>query len=412
MQKSKDPIPHRRNGLRVTQRPDSPCLYITGTLRIAGRSMRVRESTGLDLSIPGAWEAADALRLQKEKEIVERIVYRRPPPKPFDHVAEDYLARREYSYTVVKATEELAMAFAGVPVALLERERIEGFYKKRFKTQDPLTRRRHEVVLYAILKLAVKQGLLEAVPYWNRVPQSFTKGGALLKQFQPGEVELMIECAALNVKPIIAVMYATGARVSQTLYLQREHFLLERGRGQVTFPRTKNGNSYRRPLHDFAVDQLHLWLLRRRDRNPAMFLTNHRRPYARNKSGGGQLWQGFRTARDMCAAELERRGYPERARVVGQATPHWLRHNFANTLRQVFGMDARTIAEAGMWEDMALVNRTYIADAPTLVRRQIARLPLGLPLGTPLPEGVDLSEAEGRGVARSRQAGFGEESLV
>jgi len=68
---------------------------------------------------------------------------------------------------------------------------------------------------------------------------------------------------------------------------------------------------------------------------------------------------------------------------MAQATPHWLRHSFANNLRQVYGMDARDIAEAGMWEDVRNVNRTYIVSAPEIVEQQIRSLPLGRPLGSP-----------------------------
>jgi len=401
----------RRYGLRVTRRTNSQNYYIEGTLRIGGKSVRVRESTGIDVSMPGAWEAADALRLQKEMEIVDRIVYHRPPPRHFELVAADYLARRDYSNTVEKTANELARVFAGIPVASLDRDLIEGFYDKRFADLNRATRRRHEIVLHAILKLAVEQRLLNEVPFWNRVPPRYKKGGAVMKRFLPGEVELIIECAAPHVRPLIAVMYVTGARVSQTLYLKREHFILERGRGQVTFPNTKNGHSYVRPLHDYAVDQLWIWMMRRRDRHPEMFLTNHREPYYRRTDGGGCLWMGFRTPRDMAANELERRGYPERAALMRQATPHWLRHNFANTLRQVHGLDARAIAKAGMWESVDVVNRTYIGDAEESISEKITTLPFGLGIGArdePLDWAEDPStDAMRRRFARSQQAGFG-----
>src|SRR3546814_2303643 len=82
-------------------------------------------------------------------------------------------------------------------------------------------------------------------------------------------------------------------------------------------------------------------------------------------------------ARERCVAVLERRGYPERARVMAQASPNWLRHNFANTLRQVYGMDARGIADAGMWADVANVESNYVAAAPEIIEHQIRNLPLG-----------------------------------
>ncbi|CAN0457340.1 unnamed protein product, partial [Ectocarpus fasciculatus] len=138
---------------------------------------------------------------------------------------------------------------------------------------------------------------LETIPYWNRVKYSRPRGGPVMKRFHPGEVELLVECAAPHLRPIIAVIYTTGARTWQTISLLREHVVLERGRGQVIFPKTKTGNSYIRPLHDYAVDQICIWLLRRRgDDYPELFLTQNRKPYIRNPKGGGYFWQGFREA--------------------------------------------------------------------------------------------------------------------
>src|SRR3546814_20341826 len=90
-----------------------------------------------------------------------------------------------------------------------------------------------------------------------------------------------------------------------------------------------------------SSDLICIWLLRRNDDYPQLFLTSTHTPYSERQRGGGQFWWSFRRAKERCVAELKRRGFPERARVMEQSTPHWLRHNFANCLRQVYGMDAR-----------------------------------------------------------------------
>lgn len=376
----------RRGGLHITLRDGSPNLYIIGTLRIGDRSEKVQFSTRLHNEMPGAWEAAETIRLKKEKEILDRILYNRPPPRPMEDLVSDYLARHDYCYQVRSAAKEIAAAFEGILVGDLDRQRIEAHFNKRFKEHERGGRYRHETILHAMLALALREESLYQIPYWNRVRYRPPKSENALKRFLPGEVELLIECADPPIKPIISVMYATGARAWQTINLLREHVELERGRGRVYFPKTKNGHSYVRPLHDFAVDQICIWLLRRHDDFPQLFLAHGRRPYVKNAKGGGHFWCGFRSARDRCAAELQRRGYPERARVMAQATPHWLRHNFANTLRQVYGMDARGIADAGMWEDVSNVDRTYIASAPQVVEHQIRSMPLGQPLGSSMPQ--------------------------
>ncbi|WP_422369077.1 tyrosine-type recombinase/integrase [Pelagibius sp.] len=372
----------RRGGLYVKKLSNTPNLHIMGTLRIGERSETVKYSTRLHHMMPGAWEAAETMRVKKEKEILDRILYNRPPPRPMEDLVSDYLAQHDYCYQVKLIAKEIAKAFKGVLVGDLDRARIETHFRKRFREHERGGRYRHETVLHAMFALAQREGSLYQIPYWNRVKYKAPKSENAVKRFHPGEVELLIECADVHIRPIIAVMYATGARAWQTINLRRENVELERGRGRVFFLRTKNGHSYVRPLHDYAVDQICMWLLRRHDDYPQLFLTPSRRPYVQNAKGGGHFWHGFRSARDRCAAELHRRGYPERARRMAQATPHWLRHSFANNLRQIYGMDARGIADAGMWEDVQNVDRTYIVSAPEVVEEQVRRMPLGVPLGS------------------------------
>ena len=374
----------RRGGLHVILRDGSPYLYIKGTVRVGERSERVQFSTRLHNEAPGAWEAAETIRLKREKEALDRILYNRPPPRPMEDLVSDYLARYDYDYSIKRAAMEIARAFEGILVADLNRDRIEAFLNKRFPLPHlRASRWRTETILHAILALAVRERSLYRIPYWTRFHYKRVKGALALKQFHPGEVELLIECADYHLKPIIAVMYVTGAGLRQTMMLQREHVHLERGQGRVIFPAAKNGKSYVRPLHDYAVDQICLWLLRRHDDHPQLFLTQVGKPYIGNAKIGGKLGTAFLMARERCVAELERRGYRERAEVMAQATPRWLRYNFANTLRRVYGMDARGIADAGMWEDVANVHRTYVASVPEIIEHQVRKLPLGQQLGDP-----------------------------
>src|SRR3546814_14817629 len=66
----------RRGGLHVILRAESPNLYIQGTVRVGERSERVGFSTRLHHELPGAWEAAETIRLKKEKEVLNRVLYR------------------------------------------------------------------------------------------------------------------------------------------------------------------------------------------------------------------------------------------------------------------------------------------------------------------------------------------------
>src|SRR3546814_14298892 len=106
-----------------------------------------------------------------------------------------------------------------------------------------------------MLTLALRERRLYLIPYRTRVQYKRPKGLPATKQFRPGEVELLVECADYHHKPIIAVMYATGARLRTTIVLQREHVHLERGQGRVIFPETKSRISYMPPLHEIGRAQ-------------------------------------------------------------------------------------------------------------------------------------------------------------
>ncbi len=367
----------RGHGLKIEARRGTKTLYVTGTLRVAGTSVRVRRSTGLDSGTPGAWEIAEALRIKIEAELLDQAVFGRPAPVLFAAVATHYIQTVDPGPADLRNLDELIKAFGTRPVAEVTRKEIESYYHSRFSGRKPQTQRRHENTLRALLNFAVKKGHLPALPYWQRAEVPRKKGSGVMKRFLPGEAELLIDGAPPHLRPFFATLLVTGARVTQTLHLKREHFVLKLGCGLVHFPKTKNGNAYTRPLHDYAVGILADWVASRRDRHPEMFLTDRNQPYAVTPGRGGQVRRGFQRARERCVERLKAIGLHDRARIITETTPHWFRHNLANTLRQDHRLDARTIAEAGMWESVSLVNDTYIADVPAHVEEALKGLAFG-----------------------------------
>ncbi|WP_422366368.1 tyrosine-type recombinase/integrase [Pelagibius sp.] len=368
-------------------RGGSAKLYLIGTVRIGSKSIRIRESTGLDANQPSAWEAAETLRIKREAEILQRFVYKRLPDALFADVAEEFLRTRNPNQSTARIVREFIAAFGRVKIAELDRSELEAFFIKRCKNVQLITRKRMEGLLAAVLNYAAKAGYIYAVPYWPRVRVRSSTTNAAMKRFYPGEVELLIDCAADHLKPLLALLYATGARVGQAVHLHRVHFTFSGEYGRVFFPKTKNGHCYLRPLHPYAVQILRDWLSRRRgDSHPEMFLNAHGRPYPILDGRGGHIRSAFAHAKRRCVREMKVLGYHERALVMKQATPHWMRHNFANTLRQDLGLDAKAIALAGMWRNPAVVERYYIADVPIDLEEVMTTLPLGCRLGT-LPPG-------------------------
>ncbi len=365
----------RQRGLQVKAR--GGVYHLTGTLRVGTRSQRVRESTGIDRSAPGARELAESRRIRREAEILEALVHGRKLPIPFAAVAGDYLEAHNPGAADLRNIGELLTAFGTLGTHEIERDGIEAFYSRRFPGQAAATVRRHMASLRAVLGHGVEMGALEYVPHWSRPKVTKRKGKSMSKRFLPGEAELLIDCAPPHVRPIMAVEYCTGTRTGAVIHLSKECFLLTRGRGRVLFPETKNGNAYSRPLHDYAVGILLDWLETRNDGHAEMFLTDKGRPYVMRVGHGGHIEAAYNAAKARCVARMIEMGMVDRARVIAASTPHWFRHNFANRLRRELGWDSKLIAVAGMWEDDQVVGDHYLGDESDIIEEGLRRVEFG-----------------------------------
>ena len=138
-----------RRGLKVKVR--GGVYHITGTIRVGKRSQRVRESTGIDRSAPGARELAEARRIRREAEILEALVHGRKPPVPFAAVAGDYLEAHDPGPADLRNIGELLVAFGTLGVHEIDRTAIDDFYRRRFPGQAAATERRHMASLRAVL---------------------------------------------------------------------------------------------------------------------------------------------------------------------------------------------------------------------------------------------------------------------
>ena len=351
--------------------------HITGTIRVGKRSQRVRESTGIDRSAPGARELAEARRIRREAEILEALVRGRKLPVPFAAVAGDYLETHNPGAADLRNIGELLVSFGTLGVHEIKRADIEDFYSRRFPGQTAATVRRHMASLRAVLGHGVEMEALEYVPHWKRPEVPKRKGKSMSKCFLPGEAELLIDCAAPHAKPIMVVEYCTGTRTGAAIHLRKENFVLTYGRGRVVFPETKNGNAYSRPLHDYAVRGLLDWLETRNDHYSEMFLTDKGRPYVERIGHGGHIEAAYRAARERCVVRMIELGMEDRARVIANSTPHWFRHNFANRLRREKGWDKKRIAEAGMWEGEQVVGDHYLGDESDIIEEGVRSLEFG-----------------------------------
>ena len=372
---------HRsQRGLKVKDRKGT--LYVSGTVTVRGESVRIRQSTGLSSAAPGNWDRAAEICTNTEKEIQDQVIHGVKPSPRFGDLISEYLERHSPGQTDQDNIAELNNEFGDDQVSKLTKDRISAFYKRRFPWQSADTIRRHKATFLAILNDAELEELIDSVPKVGKTKRKPKRGRHMNKRFYAGEVELMIDCADKHIKPILATLLSTGARVSMTLILKREDFILAEGRGRVFFPDSKNGNAYSRPLHDYTVAILREWLDSRTDPYEEMFLTRKMRPYKIYPGRGGYIKAGYDKARDAAAAILATMGDngPDRARFIKKSTPHWLRHNLANTLRQDMKADPKTIMEAGMWESLQVVIDHYFGDTEEATDTLVKSMPIGTKL--------------------------------
>lgn len=345
-------------------------LWIKGTVRAGSKSRYIRESTGVDRRTEKAAQRAHQVRTRREAEVFDELVHGKLPRVTFSAAADSYLkATPDLGQTDLNNLQELTLRFGATALSEMTATVIDAFYEERFAGAAPETVLRHQNTLRAVFSHAEHKEWITAHPTYSRPKVTLKKGKHANKVFLPGEGELIVESANARGRAILATLFVTGARVGQTLYLGKEDFILAPGRSRVFFPTTKNDNAYDRALHDYGRRMIEAWLKKRGDDNTAaMFLTDKHEPYAVVKAAGGQIRNIFNTARDKAVAELIRRGHPDRARFIAQATPHWFRHNFANQIR-LAGGDIKDVMDAGMWEDERIVIRYYFGDEPKRVEQ-------------------------------------------
>ncbi len=137
-------------------------------------------------------------------------------------------------------------------------------------------------------------------------------------------------------RPLLIFLFATGARLSEALYLTWENVNLTTR--EVQFLDTKNGLSRGVPLHPRAVAALSN--LAHREGN--VFRRPDGKPYERKRDGGGQIKTGFKAA-------CRRAG-------ITNFTPHDCRHTWASWTYAAT-RDLVALMELGGWSSERMVLR-------------------------------------------------------
>ena len=135
--------PKRPTGVHVIER--GGYFHLHGTIRVKGRGIRVRESTGLPAR-PEHRDAAEELRRQKEQEIRNAVLYGIRPTVPFAVAAEGYLIRRRkrpLNAIDIARIKELTQHFGTRPLAPIGEEEWAVFIDERMSGRAAVTRERY-----------------------------------------------------------------------------------------------------------------------------------------------------------------------------------------------------------------------------------------------------------------------------
>jgi site-specific recombinase XerD len=400
----------RPRGVQVVERDGY--WHAHGSLRVDGRSVRVRRSLGLAV-VAASLDQAEVARDELLDEIKARVTGKVGRGDPVAVAAAAYLRRkrkrplRPSSIVIVKETTARfgLRRLNDIPAAewrawIDGEQGPNGFRPGRMTGRASSTRERHLNGVLAFLAFAKREHGLGSLPSFERdgaARNPNKRARRRVAELRPELIQLLFDSAHITIRAQLAVERCTGARVSSVLFAARIcDLILAKGREQITFPQTKNGEDVTAVLDRTAVNILKdylNWRGRLHDREAPLFLTFRRQPYVDNgRTSGGPNRTGFNAAkRRACTAILEhaateearlrRRGQHKAAddvrdraqadaALLGKVTQHWFRHRLATLLLR---KDPRAAMEQGGWLDIRSVIG-YAHDTPEYRRRLVTEI--------------------------------------
>lgn len=323
--------------LKLYRRRNSPNWYIRGTVR----GLPLDESTKTSKR-----DAAEAIRIQREAELLERSIHGRSATATFLEAAVIYLeGGGEKRYV-----QPLLDHFGSKPLIQIDQAAIDQAARTiKPKASDATRNRQVYTPMAAILHHAAKRGLTE----YRQIERPRPPKGKM-KWLRPAEAEQLIAACNKSLRPLVIFLLGTGARLSEALYLDWADVDLQARR--VWFTDTKNGEARGVPLNERVLVEL----ANLKHRRGTVFRRPDGRPYERKKDGGGQIktaWAGA-CRRAGFATKHKGKGKDGKVRAVWKPdfTPHDCRHTWASWF---YGAtrDIRALMELGGWKSEKMVMR-------------------------------------------------------
>ncbi|ESY92820.1 site-specific integrase [Mesorhizobium sp. LNHC229A00] len=327
--------------LKLVHRPKSPYWIMRGTVR--GQS--IEETTGTSNK-----EAAEAIRIQRETEILTESVYGKKATVTFAVAAIDYL---EHGSGEGRFLKPLADHFGTTLLREIEQHAIDLAGKKLYPKAGPATLNRQVYTpMAAILRHAARKGWCP-VPTLARPKQPKGK----VRWMKSEEADRLIDACAPHLRPLVVFMLYTGARAGEAVWLDWSNVDLNKAR--VTFPKTKNGEPRSVPLHPRVVEELR----KPNRRNGAVFVTHKGVPYERpdpdndvDTSAGTRIGSAFFGACKRAGLGWTLPDKGGRSVFKTDITPHVCRHTWASWHYQA-NRDFTKLQELGGWKTLAMVMR-------------------------------------------------------
>ena len=320
--------------LKLTKR--GKVWYIRGSVR----GIPVYESTKTAYK-----EHAEALLIKREGEILNRSVHGASATATFLEAAVLYMEQggeRRYMGPLVGH-------FGATPLAKIDQAAIDFAAHVLKPDAKPSTVNRQVYgPMAAVMHFAAKRKLCA----YSKIERPKQPKGRV-RWLRPNEADRLIDACALHFAPLVILLFYTGARVSEAVYLDWADVDLARRR--VVFLDTKNGEDRGVPLHPRVFEAL----ANLPHREGAVFRCPNSRPYVRRVDSGGQIRTAFRAA---C----------RRAGIIN-FRPHDCRHTWATWLYSET-RDLRLLMELGGWKSIAMVER-YTHVNPDHLRPAIDALP-------------------------------------
>lgn len=305
--------------LELLKRHGSRNWYMRGTVR----GIPVDRSTKTDNR-----DAADAIRIKEENRLLDRSVHGERATVTFLEAAVLYMR----SGGERRFLQPLIDHFAGRRIAEIEQGDADAAARALYPGRSPATLNRHVYTpISAVLAFAARRNWCEARRF-DRPKQP--KGR--VRWITPAEADRLVECGAKHLRPLVTFLLATGARLSEALYLQWHD--VDLSRRHVSFTDTKSGTARGVPLHDRAFEAL----ANIKHRVGPVFLRPDGKPYKEKLDGGGQIKTAF-------AGACRRAG-------VKDFSPHDCRHTWA-TWHYMANRDIAALMALGGWKSEAMVLR-------------------------------------------------------